>query len=132
METYYQRLKRNDPLKLRAQRLRQDWRKRSSLPVPSSAELEVWLKAQPLTCADTELRLTLATLQVDHRQPLERGGTNDLSNLCLAHRDANLAKGAMTDGEFRSLLALVEAWPDGGRCLLRRLRQSGMMFAKRR
>lgn len=132
MSAYTERLKRDDPLKLRAQRLRQDWRKRSKLPVPSSSEIEAWLKGQPLVCAYTDRPVTPATLQVDHRQPLERGGTNDLANLAIVHRDANAEKGTMTEGEFRSLLALMAGWQDGGRKVLQRLRQSGMMFARRR
>lgn len=37
---------------------------------------------------------------IDHRLPLSRGGTWDRSNLCIACRDCNGAKGNLTAEEF--------------------------------
>jgi len=98
-----------------------------------SREIEAWIKAEPLVCAYTRRRLTLATLQVDHCQPLDRGGTNEFTNLCLAHRNANGAKGSMTEEEFRSPLTIIGAWDDGrGRLFVSGLRASPTVFTKRR
>jgi len=41
---------------------------------------------------------------VDHRTPLARGGSNDISNLAAACDDCNRAKGDRTEVEYRRLL----------------------------
>lgn len=131
LSAYTDRLKKEDPLKLKAQRARTNMRNRDkTLPVPTSAEIEAWLKAQPMVCAYTGARVTPAILNIDHRQPLDRGGTNDLVNLCVTTKAVNGAKGNMTEGEFRSLLALTASWDDNGKKLLSRLRAAATIFAR--
>lgn len=44
-------------------------------------------------------------LEVEHKIPLSRGGTNDISNIVPACRRCNRRKRAKTDVEFRALLA---------------------------
>ena len=39
-------------------------------------------------------------IHVDHKTPISRGGTNDLSNLALTCGACNLSKGAKTEEEF--------------------------------
>jgi hypothetical protein len=53
------------------------------------------------TCAYCGHHGTSATLEVDHKMPLARGGTDDPANLTTACWECNRAKGTMTDGEFR-------------------------------
>ena len=47
-------------------------------------------------------RKLLKNLQIDHKYPVDRGGSNDSSNLQLLCRPCNLRKGIHTDEEFRS------------------------------
>ena len=47
-------------------------------------------------------RKLLKNLQIDHKYPVDRGGSNDKSNLQLLCRLCNLRKGVHTDEEFRS------------------------------
>lgn len=105
-------------------------RRAPDLPRPSTDELEAWLRAQPPHCSYTGELLDIADLHVDHMIPLDRGGSHDLSNLCLASPAANRAKGAMSGDEFHLLLHLVGSWPDGGADLLKRLRMAGAGFSR--
>lgn len=41
-------------------------------------------------------------LEIEHRTPLSRGGTNWVSNLAPACRTCNASKGSLTESEFRS------------------------------
>lgn len=115
----------------RARNLRSSMGRRApGLPRPSTDELEAWLRAQPPHCAYTGELLSIHDLHVDHITPLDRGGTHDLSNLCLASPAANRAKGAMSGDEFHLLLHLVSGWPDRGADLLKRLRMAGASFGR--
>lgn len=58
------------------------------------------LKAQKFKCAYSGRDLTPETASVDHRQPISRGGANDLGNLAIVHTDVNAAKASMTVEEF--------------------------------
>ena len=64
------------------------------------------------------------------KEPLERGGTNDLQNLCLTTKEMNTTKGTMTESEFKQLLSLVGGWADEGR-MLARLRMAGHAFGSK-
>lgn len=115
----------------RAKNLRSSMGRRApDLPRPSTDELEAWLRAQPPHCSYTGALLDIADLHVDHAIPLDRGGSHDLSNLCLASPAANRAKGAMSADEFHHLLHLVGSWPDRGADLLKRLRMAGASFGR--
>ncbi|MGA1850477.1 HNH endonuclease signature motif containing protein [Sphingobium sp. HT1-2] len=120
-----------NPYRYRARNLRSSMGRRApDLPRPSTDELEAWLRAQPPHCAYTGELLDIADLHVDHMIPLDRGGSHDLSNLCLASPSANRAKGAMSASEFHLLLHLVSGWPDRGADLLKRLRMAGASFGR--
>ena len=45
------------------------------------------------------------TLELDHRVPFSRGGTHTKANIIPACHQCNTAKGAMTEDEFRALIA---------------------------
>jgi hypothetical protein len=53
------------------------------------------------TCTYCGYRGTSRTLEVDHRTPLARGGTDDPSNLATACWRCNREKGTMTEWEYR-------------------------------
>ncbi|GFE77524.1 hypothetical protein NTCA1_51730 [Novosphingobium sp. TCA1] len=106
-------------------------RRAPDLDRPSLDDLEAWLRAQPLRCAYTHRPLTLDTITIDHRMPLDRGGDHTLGNLVLASSQANAAKGTMSADEFHALLDLMALWPDRGASVLRRLRASGSVFTRR-
>ncbi len=123
-------LRANDPLKLKAKTVRNGMLRRSTLPAPMPTEIEAWLKGQPLVCHYTGVELPVDDFSVDHKEPLERGGTNDLQNLCLTTKEMNTTKGTMTESEFKQLLSLVGGWADEGR-MLARLRMAGHAFGSK-
>ena len=68
-----------------------------------SAELKRALGTdQDRRCMYCGERKLLKNLQIDHKDPVDRGGSNDLSNLQLLCRPCNLRKGVHTDEEFRA------------------------------
>lgn len=126
-------LKREDPLKYRSKNLRGGMRERSLkhgiTEVPTAKEIEAWLRSfDPFECYYSGIIMRHNDFSVDHKQPLNRGGTNDFSNLCICTKHMNTAKGALTEAEFKSLLALVETWEDKGSRLLARLKMAGGLF----
>lgn len=92
--------------------------------VPTAKEFEEWFSGQPIVCYYTQEPVVLRDLQVDHKQPRSRGGTDKLENLCITSSGINRAKGNMTEQEFRSLLDLILTWEDRGATLLKRLKQA--------
>lgn len=48
---------------------------------------------------------TLETLEIDHRKPLSRGGTNWIANLAPCCTKCNQAKGKKTETEYRAILS---------------------------
>lgn len=69
---------------------------------------------------------------VDHRHPISRSGAHRLANLVVCCRPCNERKGALTEGEYRALLALVRAWPPAAQVsILSRLRAEPKWRRKR-
>lgn len=124
-------LKYTDPLKLKARTVRNGMLRRSGLPAPTISEIEDWLKSQPLVCHYSGKPLPEDDLSVDHKIPLERGGDNSLTNLCVCTKQMNTTKGTMTDLEFASLLEFLVEWEDGGTKVLSRLRMAGHAFSNK-
>jgi 5-methylcytosine-specific restriction endonuclease McrA len=56
--------------------------------------------------------LTVKNFSLDHRTPLSRGGEEELFNLIVCSRSANLAKGVLTEQEFRKMLKVLETMPE--------------------
>jgi 5-methylcytosine-specific restriction endonuclease McrA len=52
-----------------------------------------------------------ASLQVDHRTPLARGGTNSIKNILPACASCNQRKHTLTEAEFRARLAAENDQP---------------------
>ena len=58
-------------------------------------------EAQNRTCMYCGARKLLRNLQIDHADPVVRGGSNDFGNLQLLCAPCNQRKGIQTDSEFR-------------------------------
>ena len=78
----------------------------------TSMKLLDLLESQGFRCALTNRPLTPDVASLDHKQPLSRGGSNDISNAQIVHYDVNMAKRAMTSEEFISLCREVVAVAD--------------------
>lgn len=123
-------LKKTDPLEYKARNIRNrllsrvkdhsDSRRKTT---PTKAEIKRWLSSQDFTCYYSGEALDIFDMHVDHKTPFNRGGTNELDNLCLCTSKMNTAKGGLNEKEFRELLELISSWEDKGERLLRRLRQ---------
>jgi 5-methylcytosine-specific restriction endonuclease McrA len=120
-------LKSSDPVLFKARSIRSKLLSRVSgdlkITTPKTEEILEWLLNTPLVCYYSGEPLDLFKLHVDHKTPLVYGGTNELSNLCLASHHMNTAKGRMNEKEFKQLLDLISTWDDKGQSLLRRLKQ---------
>jgi len=68
----------------------------------TSAEWLALIEAYAGTCA---YRGEVGSLEVDHRIPLSRGGTNSIDNVLPACSRCNREKGQLTEAEFRARLA---------------------------
>ena len=64
-------------------------------------EIKQLLLDQKYLCAYSEIHLILGNnASLEHKIPLSKGGTNELSNICWIDLRINIAKGAMTYSEF--------------------------------
>lgn len=71
------------------------------------------LESQSYACALSGVKLDIDTAELDHKVPLARGGTNDLSNLQWVHKKINRAKGTMTNDEFIEACLMVASRHQG-------------------
>ena len=67
-------------------------------------------------------------LQIDHKLPKGRGGTNAIRNLHTVCKGCNRAKGSLLDSEYRALRAFLKGWPEMETRVLRRLAASKAFF----
>ena len=74
----------------------------------TSAEWRALVERYQGRCA---YRGEFGPLEVDHRIPLSRGGTNSIDNVLPACRPCNAAKGQLTEAEFRARLAERDSGP---------------------
>jgi len=82
---------------------------------PKNEKLTTWdlwkiAKKQRMICALTGVKLTGENISVDHIVAKSKGGSNKPENIRLVHKDANLAKRALSDSEFLDLCRKVIAW----------------------
>ena len=80
---------------------------------PSKAEKEALGAKQKERCNYCGKR-GLAYLEVDHKNPVAKGGSDGLANKQLLCGPCNKRKGAMTDGEFRRRYKLPGVRSAGG------------------
>lgn len=93
--------------------------------MPTIDEVHAHLQSVESVCCYCQAQLGTSKKtkpNMDHRLPIVRGGTAELSNLGLCCSACNNAKGPLNQVEYLALLALVADWPDRGTSLLVRLR----------
>lgn len=73
--------------------------RRAAGPKPHIIDIESMLCRQDARCAYCR-ELLDGQYHIDHKQPVSRGGTNDLENLHITCPRCNMKKGAMTHEEF--------------------------------
>lgn len=117
-----------DPLLAKARQTRQSLLRRTNElnpkdSIPSSKEIESWLKSLELKCYYSGEVLSANKLVIDHKTPLSRGGLSQIDNLCICSHHMNTAKGTMNENEFKQILNLIRRWEDKGKELLKRLKQ---------
>ncbi len=79
--------------------------------IPTRKLLEL-IESQGYLCALSGRPLEPATAGVDHVVPVSRGGSHDIENVQVIHRDVNQAKSTMTNEEFIAMCREVVAWAD--------------------
>ena len=84
--------------------------------------------ANPPTCPYCELPIEWTELSIDHKTPISRGGSNDVSNLVWADLTCNLMKGNLLAEEFKELLDFLKGRPEMLKLLRTRLSISGFAF----
>lgn len=121
----------------KASQARSSWRsraKKNDLPledIPNREEIQKWLDNQePLKCYITKTIISKEVIELDHKQPLVRGGSLKLNNVGITSRWYNNIKGQMTEKEFRQLLTLVNKWEDKGQALFKRLSASNHIYRR--
>jgi len=120
-------------LKWKSQQLRSSWRARfpeNKDQVSTSQEIEEWLKKQVFVCHYSKVPLESDKFEVDHRIPINQGGSITLDNVVLCTPRMNRAKGNMTEKEFLALLTFLSSWEDNGEKIIRRLGASNTIFRK--
>lgn len=70
-------------------------------------QLLALLESQGYRCALTGVELTPETASVDHKVPVQQGGSHSIENLHIVEHRINWAKGTMTVDEFVDLCRRV-------------------------
>jgi 5-methylcytosine-specific restriction endonuclease McrA len=124
----------SDALLARCRRLLHDHRTRARLDGQrldyGLVELRDLLSRSPM-CSYCKMPLSFA-VELDHRQPVSRGGHHALSNLAACCPRCNSLKGQLTEGEFRDLLAWLVQHPRAAADLERRILAGGTRYTSRR
>ena len=109
-------------------------RKRCGLTNEEVSSLKAWLddvkQNEPTNCEYCSSKIKFIQVSIDHRQPMSRGGTSSLDNLCVCCKQCNQAKGNMTEVEWRSLLYIFAGFEDGGERIIKRLVAAGNMYRR--
>jgi 5-methylcytosine-specific restriction endonuclease McrA len=75
--------------------------------------------------------LNPASFQLDHKDPISRGGLHSITNITACCRPCNEAKGNMDHDEFKTLLAAITHFSHEARVgILSRLRIGGKMMRR--
>jgi len=99
----------DDPLRLKAKGVRNGMKRGSKETIPTTSDIYKWLSSiTEWVCYYTSEKLDVRNFSVDHKIPLYRGGTNEITNLCICSKEVNSLKGIFTDTEFFEFLALIE------------------------
>jgi len=74
--------------------------KANKVKEPNTKELKLLLERQDYCCAISGIPLDPETAELDHIQPLSRGGTHELANIQIVDTRVNRMKGTMMMDEF--------------------------------
>lgn len=80
----------------------------------TARQLRELIASQDYRCNLTGWELNPKSAQVDHVEPLAKGGAHVLSNLQVVHTSVNTAKGTMTNDEFIEMCCAVADNVRGG------------------
>jgi 5-methylcytosine-specific restriction endonuclease McrA len=69
---------------------------------------------------------------LDHKKPVERGGTNAYDNVHVVCRRCNRAKGSVSDKAFKAILKTMRQYPRAYKELLARLSYGGSFHSQSR
>src|SRR5579884_1562719 len=87
---------------------------------------------QAKPCPYCSAPIDVLNMSIDHRVPVSRGGSLELSNLDAICADCNRLKGALTGKEFRAFLDGMRTFtPDAQRDVFKRLKAGGMGLRNR-
>jgi hypothetical protein len=104
-------------LRKRSAQMYSDMKRRAakaSLTLPFHiASFQVWLESRfdkdgVAFCEYSGEMILIENFSLDHRNPVSRGGTYELTNLAVVSLKENLRKGNMTKGEYLSFRNFVE------------------------
>ena len=96
-KAYMRRMRQEQPERLQAYYHTRRGRELAAGPVDPQLIVTLW-RTQEDRCYYCKTRQ--ARMQLEHKQPLSRGGTNDPTNLCLACAECNRQKGTKTEAEY--------------------------------
>ena len=123
------RLKIKDPVEWKSRDIRKKLvsrcnTKQEKSKVPNKKDIRNWLENKlPLTCFYSGEYVDIFEFEIDHKNPVSRGGSNNLQNLAISTSSMNRAKGEMNEKEFFQLLETISVWEDQGKSLLSRLKR---------
>lgn len=73
----------------------------------------------------------LDTIELDHKQPVSKGGSFGLENIAITCRYFNQLKGNLNESDFKKLLGFLTTMEDS-KSLTTRILASGRMYIRRR
>lgn len=74
--------------------------------------------------------LTPQIISLDHKDPLNRGGSSHPGNLDCVCKRCNRRKGELTEGEYQRLLVFLADYPEMKAILLRRLGMATFLYRR--
>ncbi|MGC1781238.1 MAG: HNH endonuclease [Acidobacteriaceae bacterium] len=95
-------------------------------PLGLDADKLIW------SCAYCTRLLPLDNVELDHVEPVKRGGNLGLSNLAIACTICNREKGEMTAEEYRALIRGLDTFPQAARNYIRKCLRTAAMGARMR
>jgi 5-methylcytosine-specific restriction endonuclease McrA len=93
--------------------------------------IQLYRKRQYLICEYTGARVPLKDIELDHKEPVSRGGSFKIHNLAVTSKRTNQQKGGLNAMEFARLIDLLDEFePDSKKDVLARLRAGSSRFQK--
>jgi len=119
------KLRKENPFLYRAKALRQAFKK-----LGHSFTLEEVINIMNLAsiCEYCHKLIEPLDYSIDHKTPLNKGGTNDIGNLHLTCIKCNKVKGDLTDEQFKDLMGYLADKPEVYDNLYKRLRMANFKF----